>query len=287
MLRSHVVFYSKVMLLAIGVALVIGIALCSGKTTPISLSLPIPNTENDGSLMISAQYENQCVYYVLLSVSGPENFQVGVGTEIASPYCSMPYMSPGTYTVSGTYEGMSCSENFVISTGQTTYVTLIFVGTPKFTITTTTPYIIVTTIPPVITTPLSTTTTATEFYGPTYTSDLGGGTRLEVLLSSSSVNVGETLWMRVKFTGPNANSASCLVRLTVTNSSGENVYDICYWHSAGIFPNGPPQDVTSYSEWEAKSSPTADNVEVTPRAYSFFLGDSFAWGVRGTIEVKP
>lgn len=128
----------------------------------------------------------------------------------------------------------------------------------------------------------------TEFNGPTYTSDLGGGSGLEVVLSSPSVEVGGTLWMRVRLTGPAAWSNSGL-RFTVTNSSGENVYDIALGHPHRTLAPGesPDQEDVFNLRWEAKSSETAGNVEVTPGTYSFFLGDySLAWGVRGTIEVK-
>jgi hypothetical protein len=136
-----------------------------------------------------------------------------------------------------------------------------------------------------------TTTVPTEFNGPTYTSDLGGGSGLEVALSSPSVEVGGTLRMRVKLTGPAAWSNSG-VELIVTNYNGEKVYDVVYIHThITLRPEeSPPQEDDVYDlGWEAKSSDTAGNVEVTPGAYSFIIapyGLEENMCVRGTIEVK-
>jgi hypothetical protein len=138
-----------------------------------------------------------------------------------------------------------------------------------------------------ITTPPTETTTTTEFNGPTYTRDLGGGSGLEVDLSSPSVNVGGALQMRVELTGPAAWNVGEL-SFTVINSSGENVYDVIIWLSHATLASGesPPQEYILYYDWFATSSPTAGNVEVTPGTYSFTLMPSGEnAGVTGTIEV--
>jgi hypothetical protein len=304
MLKSHIVLYSKVALLAIGVGLVIGIALCSPTTptssyvtittalTPMAITnLKTGTVVHIAAIIIHAQYENQYVS-AWVSITGPENFSGMMttfepGGPIISPGEPVPYLPPyfsttllpGAYTIYGTYEGMSYSDNIVISADTTTTVTFIFVGTP-----TTTGLLGTTT-----TSPPSTTTTTTEFNGPTYTSDLGGGSRLTVILPSSSVKIGGMFHMDVELTGPVAGIGwpwdAIGLRFILTNSSGENVYNMVIgWpRIVPIDENCPPPNAF-YGDW---SCPVNSMTEI-PGTYSFFLGDpSLAWGVKGTIEIEP
>jgi hypothetical protein len=123
-----------------------------------------------------------------------------------------------------------------------------------------------------------------EFSGPTYTNS-SEGLRLEAAFSNSSVNIGETLWIRVNLTGPDAWNAD-LARFTVTNSNGEKVYDICMWlpHRTLAIGENPPQEYAFTLEWEAKMNPSL-NIEVTPGSYSFILTVESV-NIRGTMEVK-
>ncbi len=128
-----------------------------------------------------------------------------------------------------------------------------------------------------------------EFNGPRFTSSLES-LGVNVFLSSSSVKTGETLRMRINLTGPKAWNVS-LARFTVANSNEEKVYDVCIWlpHRTLATGENPPQDYVFYLEWEAKRSPTAGNVEVSPGLYSFtimFEVEDKELAVRGTIEVK-
>lgn len=146
-----------------------------------------------------------------------------------------------------------------------------------------------TTVP---TEPRSTNSTE-EFNGPVYTCDLGGGSGLEIVLSSSSVKVGETLLIRGKLTGPAAWSLS-LFRFTVIDSNGEAVYRVyAGWPHKTLAPGeNPPQEYVFYLKWEAKKDPMSSDVEVTPGTYTFILAPLSEWegrglDIRGTIEVLP
>jgi len=128
-----------------------------------------------------------------------------------------------------------------------------------------------------------------EFNGPRFTGSLEG-LRLEVALSSSSVKMGETLQMRVNLTGPKAWNVG-LLRFAVTNSNGEKVYDvyIALLHRTLAIGEEYPQEDVFYLDWEAKKSPTAGNVEVSPGSYSFTMAlevEGKELDVRGTIEVE-
>ena len=130
---------------------------------------------------------------------------------------------------------------------------------------------------------------AAEFNGPRFTGSLEG-LRLEVVLSSSSVEIGETLQMRVSLTGPKAWNVG-LSRFTVTNSNGEKVYDvyIAMLHRTLAIGKEYPQEYVFYLDWEAKKSPTAGDVEITPGLYSFIVAlevEGKELEVRGTIDVK-
>jgi hypothetical protein len=144
--------------------------------------------------------------------------------------------------------------------------------------TTTTPTTTITTSPTTATTPTETTTT-TEFNGPICTRDLGGGSRLE-------------LWpqMRIKIIGPAAWNVDILV-LTVTNSSGENVYEMAYWlpHVTLAPGESPPQEYdVDWIGWDRTSNLTTGKVEITPGIYTFTIvpvGFGENMGVTGTVEV--
>ena len=128
-----------------------------------------------------------------------------------------------------------------------------------------------------------------EFNGPRFTASLEG-LRLEVVLSSSSVKIGETLQMKVNLTGPKAWNVG-LARFTVANSDGEKVYDVnvAMFHRTLAVGEEYPQEYVFCLDWEAKKSPTAGNVEVSPGSYSFTIAlgaEGKELDVRGTIEVE-
>lgn len=128
-----------------------------------------------------------------------------------------------------------------------------------------------------------------EFNGPRFTGSLEG-LRLEVVLSSSSVKIGETLQMRVNLTGPKAWNVG-LLRFAMANSNGEKVYDVyvAMPHRTLAVGEEYPQEYVFYLDWEAKKSPTAGDVEVTPGLYSFIVTlevEGKELEVRGTMDVK-
>lgn len=128
-----------------------------------------------------------------------------------------------------------------------------------------------------------------EFNGPRFTGSLEG-LRLEVVLSSSSVKIGETLQIGVNLTGPKAWDVG-LLRFAVANSNGEKVYDVyvAMLHRTLAIGEEYPQEYVFHLDWEAKKSPIAGNVEVSPGSYSFTMTlevEGKELDVRGTIEVE-
>jgi len=138
--RSYVVLCSKVALLVIGVGIVVGIALRSGNTA----------TTNSGDNSVGTMYVR--AFYatgsdtagwtggyvaVVVSVSGPENTS---GTTTTSGSFPSPpgtttdvltfSLTPGTYTVSGTYNGIFKSENVTVTQGEGVEVFLNFGESP-------------------------------------------------------------------------------------------------------------------------------------------------------------
>ena len=129
----------------------------------------------------------------------------------------------------------------------------------------------------------------TDFNGPTFTNS-SDGLRLEATLSTSSLKVGTTLWVKGRLTGPSAWSIS-LVRFIVIKPSGEEVYDVYTWlpHRTLALGENPPQEYDFDLAWEARKRSTTDGVEITPGSYFFIIRtevEAKELGVKGTIEVE-
>jgi hypothetical protein len=153
--KSYTVFYAKVALLAIGVALVIGVALCSPTTptspyviittasTPMTISGPETGGApvHVGGISVFALHENQYVF-AWVSITGDNNFSFsGMMNDInpggpcirsgepipyTPPAIAFAGLFPGAYTVDVVYGGISCPANFVLSPDTTVTVTVIF-----------------------------------------------------------------------------------------------------------------------------------------------------------------
>jgi len=126
-----------------------------------------------------------------------------------------------------------------------------------------------------------------KFYGPTFTEE-APGLKVIATLSNSSVRVGETLWINVKFVGEKACSI-ILARITVTNSRGQKVHDVYVWLPHRTLAPGAErlQEESYMFTWKTSKDPSA-NVEVTPDDYTFLIKvkvDENEVTVKGTVKV--
>jgi len=126
-----------------------------------------------------------------------------------------------------------------------------------------------------------------RFRGPTYTAEVRG-LKIVATLSSPSVRVGGTLWIKVSLTGKKAGSVNSL-RVIIVNSEGWKVYDVYTWLPHGTATPGTQgtQGETYNIAWRATKHPSA-NVEVTPGNYTIIMkamvnGEEVV--VKGTAEV--
>lgn len=126
-----------------------------------------------------------------------------------------------------------------------------------------------------------------EFHGPTFTGEVPE-LKIIVTLSSSSVKVDGMLWMKVKLIGEKAYDVR-LLRMTITNSKGQEVYDVYVWLPHRTLTPGAkvPQEETYNIAWKASKHPSA-NIEVTPGNYRFTIKATVGGKeviVKGTVKV--
>ena len=124
----------------------------------------------------------------------------------------------------------------------------------------------------------------TEFKGPTLTNETSG-LKLEVTLSSTSVNPNGYLGVRFNLTGPQVVNAS-YVELDVFNSQNQQVKGLAYrlGHSTQT-PQPGPQGQIGTLFWQASTDPYF-KVDVTPGTYTLIIGVTFEnLTIKTTINV--
>jgi hypothetical protein len=123
---------------------------------------------------------------------------------------------------------------------------------------------------PTTTSMTTATSPPTEFLGPTLTNETSG-LKLEVTLSSTSVNPNDYLWIRFNLTGAQEVNAS-QVELDVFNSQNQQVWGLAYQlgHSTQA-PLPGPQGQIGTLYWQASKDPHF-KVDVTPGTYTLIIG---------------
>jgi hypothetical protein len=109
-----------------------------------------------------------------------------------------------------------------------------------------------------------------RFYGPTFTKETTG-LRVTVMLSNSSVKVGDVLWIKVKLVGEKAHDINHL-RFSIINSRGQIVYDTYVFLPHRTLTPGAstPQEEAYNIAWKALKHPSG-NTEITPGKYTFII----------------
>ncbi len=129
------------------------------------------------------------------------------------------------------------------------------------------------TSPPTTTSTTTTTSPPTEFIGPTLTNETSG-LKLEVTLSSTSVNPNGYLGVRFNLTGAQEVNAS-YVELDVFNSQNQQVKGLAYrlGHTTQT-PQPGPQGQMGTLYWQA-STDSYFKVDVTPGTYTLIIGVTY------------